>query len=76
MDDSASVHPSRLLEVADLVLEMIEAKGGALGLLDLATAPLAYQDSVPLPSQLELEEAVTLLIRMGFIERVDRSGGV
>lgn len=76
MDESASVHPSRLLEVADLVLEMIEAKGGALGLLDLASAQFGGDDSVAMPSQIELEEAVTLLIRLGFIERVDRSGGM
>ncbi len=75
MNDPVSLHPSRLFAVADMVLEMIESKGGVLGLIELATAPMEHADAVALPTQLELEEAVTLLIRMGFIERVDRSGG-
>jgi hypothetical protein len=76
MDDPVGVHPIRLFAVADLVLEIIERRGGALGLLELATAPLedAELGSAGLPTQLELEEAVTLLIRLGFVERVDRSG--
>ena len=76
MDEHVSVHPIRLFAVADLVLEMIECKGGVLGLMELAATPLEDETDateVSLPSQVELEEAVTLLIRLGFIERVDRS---
>lgn len=75
MSDRVSVHPSRLFTVADQVLDLIESKGGVLGLMELASAPLANGDAGALPTELELEEAVTLLIRLGFIERVDRSGG-
>lgn len=77
MDEHVGVHPIRLFAVADLVLEMIESKGGVLGLMELASAPMPEPEAgeSALPSSVELEEAVTLLIRMGFVERVDRSGG-
>lgn len=75
MNEHVSVHPSRLFAVADMVLEMIESKGGVLGLIELATSPMESSETVAMPTQVELEEAVTLLIRMGFIERVDRSSG-
>jgi hypothetical protein len=63
-----------LFTVADRVLELIESKGGVLGLLELAACPLPQGDAGAVPTEQELEEAVTLLIRLGFIERVDRSG--
>lgn len=78
MDEHVRVHPMRLFAVADLVLELIECKGGVLGLLELAATPLEEGGSEEMspPTQAELEEAVTLLIRMGFIERVDRSSSI
>lgn len=75
MNDPVSVNPNRMFNVADLVLDMIESKGGVLGLLELASTSLETEDSSTSPTQSELEEAVSLLIRLGFIERVERTGG-
>lgn len=73
MDEHVSVEPTRLFTVADLVLEMIECRGGVLGLLELNSAGGHSEQGESVPTRLELEEAVTLLIRLGFIERVDRT---
>jgi hypothetical protein len=72
MEEHVKVHAVRLFTIADQVLEMIERRGGVLGLVELAP-PEDGDQSAPTPE--ELQEAVMLLIRLGFIERVDRSGG-
>lgn len=75
MEEHVKVHAVRLFSIADQVLEMIERRGGVLGLVELAASAEETDEQATVRPE-ELQEAVMLLIRMGFIERVDRSGGV
>ncbi len=71
MPDPLEVTPARLFAVADTVLDLLDAADGAASIEDIAAEVDKWRESAR-PAPHEVDAATKFLIRLGYIEKVDR----